>query len=97
VRKRGLEPPLPCGNKLLRLNKIAAGRGGPRLLESAVLHLRRSWPIEAAFPGVSCKFLQVTDVVLALASSQPLREGRVSFNLAKAKPVEDTPPHGGCR
>ena len=33
VRKRGLEPPLPCGNKLLRLSKIAADRSGPRTIE----------------------------------------------------------------
>ena len=33
VRKRGLEPPLPCGNKLLRLTKIAADRGGPQNIE----------------------------------------------------------------
>ena len=55
VRKRGLEPPLPCGNKLLRLNKIAPDRGGPRII---VVRCPSSWPFVADCGGVCRIFLQ---------------------------------------
>ena len=56
VRKRGFEPPLPCGNKLLRLNRIAADHSGPRNIG---VRCSRARPFSAGQSGVSRKVLQV--------------------------------------